>query len=271
MKYFNHYFQRSRVGIPSTRKPCIERDYFSFRRTAWNWGSFLAYPTFWHKCSTSENAQNLNWCWFRVFKTPAKSESWNNPNRQLLNRAKRQFVSCTSNLLEQMYDFQKRTMFLQKWISNLPRSQSRETIVICIVALYFPHNNIVGIHLCDECKRSNASHVCHKLFIHFVTERASLFTDHRISDLPTRAKYRHFTTIWEQTVDNSPTDIFSSSLNWWSSMHDLATSYNCCIVLFANSQYLPHISLHDLPWHRTMKISFRHQVSPWLLILVIFP
>ena len=37
----------------------------------------------------------------------------------LLNCVKLKFVSCTSNLLEQMYDFQKCTMFLQKWILNL--------------------------------------------------------------------------------------------------------------------------------------------------------
>ena len=37
----------------------------------------------------------------------------------LLNCAKLKFVSYTSNWLEQMYDFQNRTMFHQKWISNL--------------------------------------------------------------------------------------------------------------------------------------------------------
>ena len=37
----------------------------------------------------------------------------------LLNCVKLMFVSCTSNLLEQTYDFQKCTLFLQKWISNL--------------------------------------------------------------------------------------------------------------------------------------------------------
>ena len=44
--------------------------------------------------------------------------------------------SYTSNLFEQMYDFQKRTMFLQKWILNpqdLPQNQSLETIPVCIV------------------------------------------------------------------------------------------------------------------------------------------
>ena len=34
----------------------------------------------------------------------------------LLNFEKQQFVSCTSNLLEQTYDFQRCTMFRQKWI-----------------------------------------------------------------------------------------------------------------------------------------------------------
>ena len=37
----------------------------------------------------------------------------------LLNCAKHQFVSYTSNLWEQMYDFQQCTMLFQKWISNL--------------------------------------------------------------------------------------------------------------------------------------------------------
>ena len=57
----------------------------------------------------------------------------------------------------------------------------------------------------------------------FVIDRASLFTDHRIWGLPIRAKNRHFRTIWEQTFDNSPTDPNSSSLNWWSSRHGVAT------------------------------------------------
>ena len=52
------------------------------------------------------------------------------------------WASCTryqpqrpADLLEQMYDFQKRTTFLQKWILNLqdlPQNQSPETVPICI-------------------------------------------------------------------------------------------------------------------------------------------
>ena len=48
--------------------------------------------------------------------------------------------------------------------------------------------------------------------VHFVIDRASLFTDHGISGLPILAKWKHFRTIREHTCDNSPTDFISSSL-----------------------------------------------------------
>ena len=76
------------------------------------------------------------------------------------------FVSCTSNLLEQVCGFQKYIMFLQKWILNLqdlPQSQSPETVPICIAWQYFPHDNIVCIHLYDEYTKSIDSDVCHRL------------------------------------------------------------------------------------------------------------
>ena len=59
----------------------------------------------------------------------------------LLNCEILMFVSCTSNLLGQMYDFQRCTKFLQKWILNLQdllRSQSLETVPICIALAVFP-------------------------------------------------------------------------------------------------------------------------------------
>ena len=54
--------------------------------------------------------------------------------------------------------------------------------------------------------------------------RASLFTDHKISVLPIRAKYRHVSTICEQTVDNS----------------QVRNSF-------------PYTSLDDIPCHRTRR------------------
>ena len=71
----------------------------------------------------------------------------------------------------------------------------------------------------DEYMKSIDSGVCHRLLVHFVIDCANLFRDHRISGRPIRAKYKHFRTIWEQVLDNSPTDFISSSLKWWSSMH----------------------------------------------------
>ena len=80
-------------------------------------------------------------------------------------------------------------------LGDLQQKQSPETILICIVVLCFPQNNIADIHLCDECKRSNAPSVCHKILSMFVIDRANLFTDQRISGLPMCAKYKHFRTI----------------------------------------------------------------------------
>ena len=62
----------------------------------------------------------------------AKAQSNLNPrSKEMISDSvelcERQFVYCTSDLLEQMSDFQKRTMFLQKWILNpqhLPQNQS---------------------------------------------------------------------------------------------------------------------------------------------------
>ena len=57
--------------------------------------------------------------------------------------------------------------------------------------------------------------------------------------------FRHFRTLCEQTVDNPPADSFSSSRNWWSSMHGVATLFHCWAVSFASSQ---HLSTHFFAW-----------------------
>ena len=141
---------------------------------------------------------------FESSRSPAKSESWNNPN-----------LHC---------------------------------------AVFLPHDNI-----------ASKSHVW---WLWEIKRAKRLFTDQRISGLPTRAKGRRFRTTCEQTVDNSPTNPFSSSLNWWSSMHGVATLNNCSIVLFASSQYSHAFLCITFHVIRPMKISFRHQVSPCLLFLV---
>ena len=156
-------------------------------------------------------------------------------------------ASCTSNLLVQMFDIPKYTkvhLMLILSLQSLPQNQNLETILICFVVLCSPHSNIAWIHLCDEWKRQKRQSFVTS-FRPFCDRTSKFFTDHQISGLPLRAKYGHFRAIREQTVDNSPTDPFSSF-------------YNCSAVLFANSQ-------------RLSTMSWDHAVSLQLYLLVIFP
>ena len=45
--------------------------------------------------------------------------------------------------------------------SKSPANSEFTNLLCCAVC--FPHNNIAGIHLYDECTRSNALNVCHTL------------------------------------------------------------------------------------------------------------
>ena len=62
-------------------------------------------------------------------------------------------------------------------LQGLLQNLSLETILVCIVVLCFPHNITAGIHLYDECKKSNAPSVCHKILSISLKARPSLFTD----------------------------------------------------------------------------------------------
>ena len=93
----------------------------------------------------------------------------------------------------------------------------------------FPHDNIVGGHSRDECRLSNALTVCHRLLSTRVTARASLFTDQRMSGLPTRARYKHYKTICEHILTILQPCSNSSFLKLWSSKQSVETSCNCSI------------------------------------------
>ena len=80
---------------------------------------------------------------------------------------------------------------------------------------------------------------CHKL-VHFVTARASLFTDYRISGLPMRAKYRNVTTIWEQTNHKLPP--FLVLLAWTDGRQDLVMPH--CEPIRGNVRRIPRMSSH---------------------------
>ena len=48
---------------------------------------------------------------------------------------------------------------------DLSRNQSLETVTVCIVWQYYPHDSIVCIHMRDEYMKSIDSGVCHKLWL----------------------------------------------------------------------------------------------------------
>ena len=113
-----------------------------------------------------------------------------------LNCEKLKSVSCTSSLLARTCDFRKCTRFRPMLIASLlshRQNQNLGIIPIYIVVLCFPHDNVVCVHLCEECKKSNVLNACRTL-VHFVMARGSLF-DHKKSGLPIGAKYKHFRTI----------------------------------------------------------------------------
>ena len=84
----------------------------------------------------------------------------------------------------------------------------------------------------------------------FVTGRASLFTDHKIWGLPKRARYTHFRTICEQTVDKIHQQIHCHLLKmlviqaWRCDFMQLSRFIRKFAISF------PRISSHDFPRHQ---------------------
>ena len=174
----------------------------------------------------------------------------------LLSSAKLKFVSYTSNILEEMYDFQKRTMFLQKWILNLqdlPRSQSLETVPICIVWQYFPHDNIVCTHSYDEKMKSIDSGVCHWLWsiLWWILQVCSLTIEYLVvQSVPSISISEQFESIHVTIL------LQISNLLLWSGGHRCMEYILCRVVessCLPTHSIFPHISWHDLPDHKAMK------------------
>ena len=90
-------------------------------------------------------------------------------------------------------------MFLQKWISNphgLPQNRSLETVPVCIDWQRFPHGNAVCIHMYGlKTKKIKRHYRLSQAFVHFLIDRASFFTEHKVSSLSIRAQHKHFRTI----------------------------------------------------------------------------
>ena len=114
------------------------------------------------------------------------------------------------------------------------KSESWNNLHLQCCAVFPTQEYNACIHMCDECKRSNAPNVCHMLlFISLPHEQVcSQTSKHQVY------QYVSNIDISEQFVSKLWIIHFSSSPNWWSSVHGVATLYRCSAVFFASSQYL---------------------------------
>ena len=81
--------------------------------------------------------------------------------------------------------------------------------------------------------------------VHLVTDRASVFTDHRMHGHQFLPSTSIFKTVWEQALDNFSNRFQSSFLKFWSSKQRVETLHNGSVILFASSQDL---STHFFAW-----------------------
>ena len=156
--------------------------------------------------------------------------------------------------------FWKYTEFSLMLTSNLQgllQNQSLETILICNVVLIFPQQYCLYSHVWWVFATKRAKRLSHAL-VHFVTARATLFTDQ---------KYKSTNTCQIQTFQNNlgtNCGLYSYWLNFFFKkklmvIHDGVVTFESFYWPIRNT--FPHISLHDLPCPRTMKTSFRPCLS----------
>ena len=155
-----------------------------------------------------------------------------------------------------MFGFRKCTEFLLMLILSLPgllQNRSLETILVCIVVLFFPHDNITRNHMCDGCKKSNEIIVCHKLWSIFdrSCKICSLTTEYRVFQyVPSISMSGQLGSILLKILPRI------SILLLWNDGRQCTVLIPCRVV---ESFYLqihnivPHISWHDLPCHMTTK------------------
>ena len=101
----------------------------------------------------------------------------------------------------------------------------------------YPHDNIVGIRLCDECVKSILPNVCHMpesilwllLQVCWPTTECLVFRF-----VPSTSMSIQFVS---KLFVSSPIDSSSSCLNWRSSKQGLDTLFHCSTFLFVSSKY----------------------------------
>ena len=154
-----------------------------------------------------------------------------------------------------MCDFRLCTEVLLRLIlsvQDLRQNQSPDTVPAYIVVSCIPHDNIFQIHLCDEKQKSHEPSVCHKLW--------STWWQHvqlcwrTIKCLVYQCALN--TSIKEQCVSNFLTILQQIPfLPPWTDGRQCMELRLCVNVeLFCSPfrKIVPHISLHDIPYHGTM-------------------
>ena len=120
----------------------------------------------------------------------------------------------------------------------------------------YPHDNIVGSHLCDECMKPILPNVCHMpsisrllLQVCWPTTECLVF------------RFVPSTSISTQFVSNffgdSPIDSSSSCLNRWSSKQGLELFLSAPLCCLPARNIVQHTFEHVLPYHRTTPPSLR--------------
>ena len=98
------------------------------------------------------------------------------------------------------------------------REMISDSVELCETEVCFVHVQLMVTNFLLQGRQQSSSLGTHPVYNcqqdNLVGIRlGSLLTDHRMSGLPIRAKYKHFRTVCEQTSEKSPTDSSSSSLN----------------------------------------------------------
>ena len=101
-------------------------------------------------------------------------------------------------------------------------------------------------------------------WVHFVTDRASLLTDHRMSGLPIRAKYKHVNTIFEQSFWQLVLQSIQDLPNWIDD-HPSKLYFTAPLSCLPVHSIAQRIFEHVPPCRRTTRPSLR-EVSPTLVI-----
>ena len=148
-------------------------------------------------------------------------------------------------------------------LQRLVQSVSLEINPIDSAVLYYPHDNSSLVWWMFQIKRTKR---LSQAPVHFVSARAGLLTDQKMSGLPILTEYTQFNIIREQTSASSPTDSTSSCLNWWSSRQglDFVQLLHLIVCQFAVSlgTFL-RVSFHVMRPSDRLRVNDHAIVFPW--------